>query len=352
MIDRWARRAVLVVIGFGLVIWGVGPSALGQTDTSENTPAVTPSLRPVITSSERDGLLLGFNVDLGFSDWVTTVGGAYGLTSRAVRYTAGLSYREGLSLSYGDWPDSHVRGREGEAGIHAGADLIALYRWLGGEETGLVGRAIRQSTLRGTGFAGDLWPLETLEEEAPSVRYLNLNSTLQWPLPLGVQLETRGEYLTGRPLASPEQAFSTFYGRTRLSAGQTQIQFEMGSLDNPVDLPGLTFDLGLRSYGERIQAERYVLASVEQQHHLFTTSLFRVNLSQIFGAGAGTLPVDMRLLGSVFFEGGWILDEPSSEGALFGWGVSLFWPELETRLTVGVNREGSPTLSLETGVLP
>jgi len=336
MSDSLGRRLSTIVLVLSVSLANAAV-ILGQTDAPDGSPAVTPGLRPVITSSERDGLLLGFNVDLGFSDWTTTVGGAYGLNSRAVRYTTGLDYREVASISYGDWPDSHVRGREGEAGIHVGADLIALYRWLGGEETGLVGQAIQQSTLSGTGFVGELWPLET---------------TLQWPLPFGFHLETRGEYLAGQPLASPDQTFSTFHSRTRLSAGQTQLQFEMGSLDNPVDLPGLQFDLGLRSYGERVQAERYVLASVEQQHHLFTASLFQLNLAQIFGAGAGTLPVNMRLLGSVFFEGGWILDEPVSEGALFGWGLSLFWPELETRLTVGVNREGEPNLALETGVLP
>jgi len=351
MSDSLGKRLLTIVLVLGAILASSAVS-LAQSDAADGSPAVTPGLRPVITSSERDGLLVGFNVDLGFSDWTTTVGGAYGLNSRAVRYTTGLAYREVASISYGDWPDSHVRGREGEAGIHMGADLIALYRWLGGEERGLVGQAIRQSTLSGTGFVGELWPLEALEDDPPSVRYLNLNSTLQWPLPLGFQLETRGEYLTGQPLASPEQTFSTFHSRTRLSAGQTQLQFEMGSLENPVELPGLQFDLGLRSYGDRVQAERYVLASVEQQHHLFTTSLFQINLAQIFGTGAGTLPVDMRLLGSVFFEGGWLLDEPVSEGALFGWGVSLFWPELETRLTVGINREGEPNLSLETGVLP
>lgn len=351
MSDSRARRLSTIVLVLGVVLASSAVN-LGQTDASDGSPAVTPGLRPVITSSERDGLLLGFNVDLGFSDWTTTVGGAYGLNSRAVRYTTGLDYREVASVSYGDWPDSHVRGREGESGIHLGADLIALYRWLGGEETGLVGQAIRQSTLSGTGFIGELWPLEALEDDPPRVRYVNLNSTLQWPLPLGFQLETRGEYLTGQPLASPNETFSTFHSRTRLSAGGTQLLFEMGSLDNPVDLPGLQFDLGLRSYADRVQAERYVLASVEQQHHLLTASLVQINLAQVFGAGAGTLPVDMRLLGSVFFEGGWLLDEPVSEGALFGWGVSLFWPELETRLTVGVNREGEPNLSLRTGVLP
>lgn len=351
MSDSLRQRAAVIAFVIGVLL--ASPMVgFGQTDGADRSPAVTPGLRPVIASSERDGLLIGFNVDLGFSDWTTTVGGAYGLNSRAVRYTTGLDFREVASISYGDWPESRVRGREGESGIHIGADLIALYRWLGGEERGLVGQAIQQSTLSGTGFIGELWPLDALEDDPPSVRYLNLNSTLQWPLPFGFQLETRGEYLTGQPLADPSRTFSTFHSRTRLSAGQTQLQFEMGSLDNPVDLPGLQFDLGLRSYGERVQAERYVLASVEQQHHLLTASLFQINLARIFGAGAGTLPVNMRLLGSVFFEGGWILDEPVSEGALFGWGVSLFWPELETRLTVGVNREGEPNLSLHTGVLP
>jgi len=341
----------LATIALSLVVV-LGASAPGWAQAGDAEPAITPGLRPVITNSGRDGLLLGFNIDLGFSDWTTTVGGAYGLNSRAVRYTTGLAYREVASLSYGDWPDSRVRGREGESGIHVGADLIALYRWLGGEETGLVGQAIQQSTLRGTGFVGELWPLGKREADPPSVRYLHLDSTLQWPLPLGFQLETRGQYSTGQPLDSPEQAFTTFHSRTRLFAGQTQLRFEMGSLDNPVELPGLEFDLDLRSYGESILSERYVLASVKQQHRLFTSSLFRIDLARIFGSGAGSLPVNMRLLGSVFFEGGWLLDQPVAEGALFGWGVSLFWPELETRLTVGINREGEPNLSIETGVLP
>ncbi|MFB6286587.1 MAG: hypothetical protein ABEK03_08430 [Candidatus Bipolaricaulia bacterium] len=341
----------LATIALSLAV-AFGASAPGWAQAGDAEPAITPSLRPVIISSGRDGLLLGFNIDLGFSNWTTTVGGAYGLNSRKVRYTTGLSYREVASLSYGDWPDSRVRGREGESGIHVGADLIALYRWLGGEETGLVAQVIEQSTLKGTGFVGELWPLEKGEADPSSVRYLNLDSTLQWPLPLGFRLETRGQYLTGQPLGSPEQSFSTFHSRTRLFAGQTQLRFEMGSLDNPVDLPGLEFDLDLRSYGESIRSERYVLASVKQQHRLFTSSLFRIDLARIFGAGAGSLPVNMRLLGSVYFEGGWLLDQPVAEGALFGWGVSLFWPELQTRVTVGINREGEPNLSIETGVLP
>lgn len=349
---RAKRRFVygmLVAIGAAVLGAGIG----GHPAQPPMEPLeVTPHLHPVITDSRRDGLLLGLDFRLSWREWAIEVGGAYGLDSRAVRFTSGLRYHEALELSYGDWPQSPVQGREGEEGGHVAVDLISLYRLLGGRDAGVLGQILQKSRLRGSGFVGTLWP-DSREEESPSVRYAHLDGFVHWPLPWGVVLETRGELLYGRPTPERQRSFQTFYSSTRLRVGTTSFAFRMGSLENPAGLAGFRFDLGLRSYPRSFQGERFFLATLERQYELLSTHLFRLDLAALLGPELGGIPVWLNALASVFFEGGIVFDrEAQAGGILFGWGVSLLLPDLETRIDLGVSREGGPVLSLETGVRP
>jgi len=310
---------------------------------------VSGNLRPVIIHSERDGLLLGLDLHLAFGPWELGAGGAWGFTSRAARFRTQVEYLKALGLSYGDWPESLVLGRQGELGLRVTADLIAINRLLGGEEGALVAQILRRSQLRGTGFLGRLWPGEG-EDEGPEVRYLHLKGLIHLPLPFGIALESRGEFLFGQPLESPERSFQTFFSSTRLWADQTTVELRLGELDNPADLAGFSFELGMRSYPYAFAGERFLLASLERRFELISQHLFRLDLSGVLGPRWGWIPLHLRVLSSVFFEGGVVFGE--GELILFGWGASLILPDLDLRVDLAVNRDGVPQLRVETGVLP
>lgn len=312
---------------------------------------VSPHLRPVIAQSDRDGLLLGLDFRLTFGPWELGAGGAWGFASQAARFRTHVQYLRALGLSYGDWPQSLVLGRQGEQGIRLTTDLIAINRLLGGEE-GVLAEILRRSQLRGTGFQGKLWPGEG-EDEGPEVRYLHLKGLIHLPLPFGISLETRGEFLFGQPLEAPERSFQTFFSSSRLWVDQTTLELRLGELDNPADLAGFRFNLGLRSYPAAFAGERFLLASIEQRFEVLSRHLFRLDLSGILGPEWGWIPVHLRVLSSVFFEGGVVFGEGDRQDMiLFGWGTSLIFPDLELRVDLAVNREGLPQLTVETGVLP
>ncbi len=313
-----------------------------------------PHLRPVIAESHRDGLLLGldFALTLEGLGLELEAGGAYGVLSQMGRFRTGLQYQNALRISYGDWPSSLVFGRQGEQGIHASLDLLALNRLLGSEGEGLLGAVLQQSQLQGTGFLGRLWPGEG-EMEGPDVRYFHLSGFLHWPLPLGITLETRGEFLFGQPLTDLESSFQTFFSSTRLWVDETTLEFRLGELDNPADLPGFRFNLGLRSYPASFAGHRFFLFSLEQGFEVLSAQIFQLDLRDILGERLGWIPVRLRLLSSVFFEGGMVLgDGEESNEVLFGWGTSLSFPDLNVNISLAVTRDGVPVLTVEAGVLP
>jgi len=337
------KRFLLIIVALGAVlglseIWGEGQ--------------VRPHLRPVITEGRRDGLLLGFDFGLALGDWSLDVGGAYGLVSRMARFRTGVGYAEAVALSYGDWPKSWVLGREGERGLHLRVDLIALDRLLSGEAGGLLGEILKQSRLQGTGFIGDLWPGEG-EQEGPAVRYLHLGGVIHWPLPLGIALETRGEFLFGQTLPGAEHSFQTAFSSTKLQAGEATLELKMGELENPANLLGFRFNLGLRSYAGTFEGDRFFLISLERRFEALSAHLFYLDLRGLLGPRLGWIPIDLHLSSAIFFEGGIVFgrgDRPDE--VLFGWGTSFIFPDLELRVDLAVNREGVPRLTVQTGILP
>jgi hypothetical protein len=306
----------------------------------------------VITQSHRDGLLLGLDFGLAFGSWQLEAGGAFGFVSRTGRFRTGMEYAQALGVSYLDWPSSLVLGRQGEQGVHLTLDLIALNRLLGNPGTGLLADILQQSRLQGTGFQGRLWPGEG-EAEGPSVRYLHVRGSLHWPLPLGISLETRGELLLGQPTEAPGSSFQTFFNSSRLWVEQTSLEFQLGGLENPAGLAGFRFDLGLRSYPAAMAGHRFLLASLEQGFDVLSIQLYDLDLSGLLGPRLARIPVQLRVLSSVFFEGGVVFgqgDRPQE--VLFGWGTSLSFPDLDVKMNLAVNRKGIPVLAIEAGVLP
>ena len=342
--QRWRRSLIWLLLG---LLGAASVSSWGQAPIE-----ASPHLRPVIAQSQRDGLLLGLDFGLTLGGWELGAGGAYGLLSQTGRFRTGIQYEKAVGLSYGDWPTSLVLGRQGEQGVHLAIDLIALNRLLGSEGTALLAAILEQSRLQGTGFLGRLWPGES-EIEGPDVRYVHLSGFIHWPLPLGIALETRGEFLFGQPLREPESSFQTFFSSTKLWADQTALEFQLGELDNPAELAGFRFNLGLRSYPSAFAGNRFLLVSVEQGFEVLSTQVFQLDLSSILGPRLGWIPVQLRVLSSVFFEGGIVFgeqDEPDE--VLFGWGTSLSFPDLDVKINLAVNRAGIPVLAVEAGVLP
>jgi hypothetical protein len=342
----WLLDAVVV-----LLVLAIGVSSWGQEGGLFPTE-VSPRLRPVITQGHRDGLLLGLDLDLILGGWEMGVGGAFGMISQAGRFRTGVRYGQVAGLSYGDWPTSLVLGRQGEQGIHLTLDLIALNRLLGPGRESLLAEILRRSRLQGTGFWGRLWPGEN-EADGPEVRYVHLRGFIHWPLPAGIALETQGEFLLGHPLQATEIPFQTFFSVSRLWVDRTSLEVRLGELDNPAGLAGFRFDLGLRSYPDAFGGNRFFLVTLEQGFEVFSSRLFDLDLTEILGARLGWIPVKLRVLSSVFFEGGLVLGggESPSE-VLFGWGTSLSFPDLDVKVHLAVNRAGQPVLAVEAGVLP
>jgi hypothetical protein len=359
-----SRAGVLAHLGglvaLIIVIWGSGLGGEGLAqETPPEGPAITasPSIRPVITESDRDGLLLGLDLSLDlrsprFGAWTLGAGGALGLRSQAGRFRTRFSFGEVAGISYGDWPASLVLGRQGEQGVHVTADIIALDRLLIGDPGGFLGEVLQRSKLQGTGFFGTLWPGED-ETEGPNVRYAHLKGFLHWPLPWGFLLESQGELLFGQLSGEPQRSFQTFFSSTRLWVDQTALEIKMGELENPADLRGFRFDLGLRSYPAPFEGSRFVLGSLQQQFEVLSVFLAPLDLTALLGPRLGWIPVHLRMFLSVFLEGGIVFAEEDREGELlFGWGTSLVFPDLDLKIHIAINREGSPNLVTETGVLP
>ena len=348
---------MLVVAVIVLGPWLAGEGVAQEAQPEGPAITVSPQLRPVITESDRDGLLLGLDLRLDlrllrFGAWELGAGGAYGLRSQAGRYRTSFSFGEIAGISYGDWPASLVLGRQGEQGIHLTSDLIALDRLLIGDPGGLLGEVLQRSKLQGTGFIGALWPGED-EAEGPNVRYAHLKGFLHWPLPWGFLLESQGELLIGQLRDAPERSFQTFFSSTRLWVDQTALEIQLGELENPADLRGFRFDLGLRSYPTPFEGDRFVLGSLQQQFEVLSVFLAPLDLTALLGPRLGWIPARLKMSLSVFLEGGVVFGgEDRPEELLFGWGTSLVFPDLDLKIHIAINREGRPNLVIETGVLP
>lgn len=345
----------LTLLLVSLSVWVSSEEPMRAQEEPSEAPLVVPRLQPVIAQSARDGLLLGGDFRLAIGAWEVGLGGAYGFESRRARYRTSLGYQQAVELSYGDWPKSFVLGRQGEQGVHVAVDLIALYRLLQGERlTGgweFLAEALARSQLRGTGFLGRLWPGEG-EEEGPEVRYLHLRGFIHWPLPRGGAFETRGELLFGQPTRTAG-LFQTFFSASRLQVAQTTLEWQLGELDNPAGLPGFQFDLGLRSYPQSLVGDRFLLILLERRFEVVSGFLQPIDLTALLGPELGWIPVHVSLQASIFFEGGAVFrGGGAAMNVLFGWGASLLVPEIDLQITWAINRQGEPSLTIRTSVLP
>ena len=352
-----AKRPVLLHLAsyffFGLA--ALLPSAVSAQISQPDPDDLTPSIRPVINQSHRDGLLLGADFRLGYLGFDLGIGLAYGFESQATRYRTSFEYVDMIGISNEDWPASLVSGRQGEQGVHISADLLQLYRLVGGDlGEGFIANIIEGSSLRGTGFLGRLWP-DPDEDEAPSVRYTHLNALIDWPVIPGLNLQTTAIILLGQSSEDPTKIFQTFTSSSQLNWERVELQIRVGELDNPAALAGLTLNLGLRSYPPNFAGNRFVLATIERSFDLFALRLVNITLIGLLGPDLGWIPVDLRADASIFFEGGVLLnnvDEQKIDQIFFGWGTSLSFPDLSLRIDMAINREGHPRLSIETGLLP
>jgi hypothetical protein len=332
---------------------------LGYTQAEQpNDEVVRPifTFRPVINEGLRDGVLLGGEFGLGVQAlreiFQINVGLAFGLKSLLPRLRTSVDYAKTVSFSYGDWPESLVLGREGEQGVHLAADLIRFYNVLDTVDRGFFSRVVEKSRFRGTGFIGNLWP-NLGEEAGPEVRYGHLNAVIHWPLSRNYSIQTIGEYLFGQLINDLERNFQTFSSASKLTLNQLLLEVRVGEVQNPVELPEFELNLGLRSYPANVSADRFVVAHIERKFDILSAYVFRLDLTNLLGPQLGWIPLRLKLESTVFFEGAALLNrENEIEEILFGWGTSLVFPDLQLRIDLAVNREGSPSLKLETGVVP
>ncbi|MBI1730112.1 hypothetical protein HY229_04865 [Candidatus Acetothermia bacterium] len=348
-------RALLVIsFLFSLFVSGFSQAASAQIAQIERDD-VSQSIRPVIFQSERDGLLLGLDFRLLISTLEFGIGGAWGPVTGATRYRASFDYSQMISFSYGDWPESLVLGRQGENGERLSVDLVKFYRWLhNSSEDGLLDKILAGSSFQGTGFTGHLWPGPG-EDAGPEVRYGYLSALIKWPVISGIDLDTTGNFLLGQSAKDPTHIFQIFTSSTKVSLDHLDLNLRVGSLENPAGLAGLQLNLGLRSYPRNFSGNRFMLATLERTFDLFSQRLFVIDLTGLLGSQLGWIPIDLQGDISFFMEGGVILNDEVKDKIdqiFFGWGTSLSFPDLRMRIDLAVNREGNPSLTIETGLLP
>lgn len=314
------------------------------------------NFRPVVNEGQRDGLLLGGEFGLGVEAlqqiFQIKVGLALGLKSGLPRLRTSVNISDALNFSYGDWPETQMLGREGEQGVHIAVDLFELYQRLDRIDRGFLTQVVKGSQFRGTGFVGNLWPNRD-EEESPEVRYGHLNAVIRWPLSRNYSIQTIGELLIGNRYGQPENSFQSFSSASKLTLNQLMLEVQVAEAQNVAELPGFQLDLGLRSYPEDITGDRFVIAKLERKFDIFAAHVWQLDLSNLLGPELGWLPIKIAMESIVFFESAALLSrENKVEEILFGWGTSLVFPDLQMRLDLAINKEGSPSLRLETGVVP
>jgi hypothetical protein len=348
-------RAFLVFsFMLSLLVLGFSQVASAQITQVERDD-VSQSIRPVIFQSERDGLLLGLDFRLLISSFELGIGGAWGPVTGATRYRASFDYSQMVSFSYGDWPESLVLGRQGENGERLSVDLVKFYRWLNrSSEEGLLDKILAGSSFQGTGFFGYLWPGPG-EDTGPEVRYGYLSALIRWPVISGIDLDTKGNFLVGQSAKDPTRTFQTFSSSTTLSLDHLDLNLRVGSVENAAGLAGFQLNLGLRSYPRNFSGNRFMLATLERTFDLFSQRLFVINLTGLLGSQLGWIPINLQGDISFFLEGGVILNDQVKDKIdqiFFGWGTSLSFPDLRMRIDLAINREGNPSLTIETGLLP
>ena len=248
------RFVIIALLAFGLCLGAL--AELGQAQP----------VRPVYTTTSKDGRLVGFDTNLpAIGDlWKPRAALAYGFDSGRFRYQAGLRVTTGLSLplidqrignpslAIVDWPSSPILGREGQSGVEAGLSF---------------GEA------RATGFVGSLWGRG--DQPDREVGYVRVDSGTSFDLPHGVRAHTDsvmtfGALMDGSTLGETFQANT---GSVGLTLGGFSARVNYGSLSNAADLAGFEFTTGVPGLGGPLTGERYWKLTLSRSFPMYETAI-------------------------------------------------------------------------------
>ena len=248
------RQAILAILLAGCLIGAALDAAQAQP------------VRPVYTTTSKDGRLVGFDTNLPpISDlWKPRAALAYGVDSGRFRYQAGLTVATGLglpvldqrigdpSLAIVDWPSSPILGREGQSGIEAGLSL---------------------GDVRATAFYGSLWGRgDHLDRQ---VGYVRLDSGTSFNLPYGVRAHTDSVMTFGALMdgSTPGATFQSKTGSVGLSLDGFSARVNYGSLTNAADLAGFEFTTGVPGLGGPLTGERYWRLTLRRTFEMYETAI-------------------------------------------------------------------------------
>ena len=223
-------------------------------------------IRPVYTTTSKDGRLIGLDTNLPAISglWKPQAALAYGVDSGRFRYQAGLEVTMGYeipvldqrignpSLAIVDWPSSPILGREGQSGVEAGLSL---------------------GDTRATGFYGSLWG----RDDGPDrqVGYVRLDSGTSFNLPYGVRAHTNSVMTFGALMdgSTPGATFQSNTGSVGLSLDGFSASVDYGSLTNAADLAGFEFTTGVPGLGGPLTGERYWKLSLRRTFPMYETAI-------------------------------------------------------------------------------
>lgn len=223
-------------------------------------------VRPVYTTTSKDGRLVGFDTNLPAIGglWKPRAAAAYGFDSGRFRYQAGLKVTTGVSipvvdqrvgnpsLAVVDWPSSPILGREGQSGVELGISV--------GET-------------RATGFVGSLWGRD--DQPDRNVGYIQLDSGTSFDLAYGVRARTNsvmtfGALMDGSTLG---KTFQSNRGSVSLSLDGFSANVRYGSLTNAADLAGYEFSTGVPGLGGSLTGERYWQLTLSRSFSMYETGI-------------------------------------------------------------------------------
>ncbi len=223
-------------------------------------------VRPVYTTTSKDGRLVGFDTNVpAIRDlWKPRAALAYGVDSGRFRYQAGVRVTTGVSLpvidqrigepslAVVDWPTSPILGRAGQSGIEAGLSF--------GET-------------RATGFYGSLWGREDRPDR--EVGYVQLDSATSVDLPHGVRAHTNSVMTYGALMdgSSLGETFQSHTGSVGLSLAGFSARVNYGSLTNAADLAGFEFTTGVPGLGGPLTGERYWKLTLSRRFPMYETAI-------------------------------------------------------------------------------
>lgn len=248
------RSLMIALLTFGLAMTVL--AELGQAQP----------VRPVYTTTSKDGRLVGFDTNLPAIGelWKPRAAAAYGFDSGRVRYQAGLEVTTGISipvidqrvgnpsLAVVDWPSSPILGREGQSGVELGISV---------GETHAIG------------FFGSLWGRD--DQPDRNVGYVQLDSGTSFDLAYGVRARTNSVMTVGALMdgSTPGQMFQSNRGSVGLSLDGFSANVRYGSLTNAADLAGFEFTTGVPGLGGPLTGERYWQLTLSRSFPMYETGI-------------------------------------------------------------------------------